>query len=100
MVMGGDSSPEGHEFESKHRILHGHFSHIFDVKLYCLFEKYENKRKEAGDGLFLYILSTKQLGPRQRLNLRQLGSNKVPTCLFCNSSYLQLYSLVGLEPTI
>ena len=28
------------------------FSHIFFVKLYCLFEKTANKRKEAGYGPF------------------------------------------------
>ena len=30
--MGGDSCSKGHEFESWHRILDGHFSHIFVVR--------------------------------------------------------------------
>ena len=47
MVMGRDSRPEGRGFESWHRILDGHFSHIFVVKLYCLFEKTENKQKRG-----------------------------------------------------
>ena len=33
VVMGGDSRSEGHGFESRHRILDGHFSHIFVVKI-------------------------------------------------------------------
>ena len=33
MVMGRDSRSEGRGFESRHRILDGHFSHIFVVKL-------------------------------------------------------------------
>ena len=33
VVMGGDSCPKGHEFESQHRILDGHFfSYVFAVK--------------------------------------------------------------------
>ena len=38
VVMGGDSRSEGCGFESRH--------HIQVVKLYCLFEKGENKQKE------------------------------------------------------
>ena len=30
--MGGDSCSTGREFESQHRILDGHFSHLFVVK--------------------------------------------------------------------
>ena len=33
MVMGGDSCPEGRGFKSQHRILDGHFSHKFVVKI-------------------------------------------------------------------
>ena len=33
MVMGGVSCPECRGFESQHRILDGHFSHIFVVKI-------------------------------------------------------------------
>ena len=37
MVMGGDSCSEGHGFESQHRILDGHFSHLFVVKIVMMF---------------------------------------------------------------
>ena len=43
MVMGDNSCAKGREFESRRRILDGHF-------LYCLFEKAENKPKR-GRGL-------------------------------------------------
>ena len=33
MVMGGDSYSKGCEFESRHSILDGHFSHLFVVKI-------------------------------------------------------------------
>ena len=33
VVMGVDSCSKGHGFESQHRILDGHFSHIFVVKI-------------------------------------------------------------------
>ena len=43
MIMGGDSRPRGSVFESRHRILNGHFSHYLVVKKFkCLFEKTEN----------------------------------------------------------
>ena len=37
VVMGGDSCSNGYEFESQCRVLNGHFSHIFDVKIVMLF---------------------------------------------------------------
>ena len=37
MVMGGDSCSEGNGFKSQHRILEGHFSHIFVVKIVMMF---------------------------------------------------------------
>ena len=33
VVMRGDSCFKGREFESRHRILDGHFSHLFVVKI-------------------------------------------------------------------
>ena len=33
MVKGRDSRSKGHGFESRHRILDGHFSHIIVVKI-------------------------------------------------------------------
>ena len=49
MVMGGDARSKGHGFESRHRILGGHFfTYIFVVKIcnVCL-KKTENTRKRA-----------------------------------------------------
>ena len=44
MVMGGDSCSKACEFESQHRILVGHFSHEFIVKIVMMFVcKDENK---------------------------------------------------------
>ena len=33
VVMGGDSYSKSREFESRHHILDGHFSHVFVVKI-------------------------------------------------------------------
>ena len=53
MVMGGDSHSKGRGFESRHRILDGHFSHIFVVKIcnVCLKRPIINET-EAGVGPF------------------------------------------------
>ena len=53
MVMGDDSCSKGRGFESWRCILDGHldiFSHLFVVKLLCLFEKTENKLKRGRVG--------------------------------------------------
>ena len=48
VVMGGDSCSKGHGFESRHRILDGHFfTYICCKNLQCLFEKTKNKRKRG-----------------------------------------------------
>ena len=47
MVMGEDSCPECHGFESQHCILDGHFSHIFVVKIVMFVRKDENKLKRG-----------------------------------------------------
>ena len=49
VVMGDVSRSKGCGFESRRRILDGHdiFSHWFVVKIVCLFEKTENKRKRG-----------------------------------------------------
>ena len=49
MIVGGDSRFEGCGFESQDRILDGHFSHIFVVKI-VMFEK--TKINDKRDGLF------------------------------------------------
>ena len=48
MVMGGNSCTKGRRFEFQHRILDGHFSHLFLVKMSSLFEKTKINEKEAG----------------------------------------------------
>ena len=54
VVMGGDSCLKGCGFESQHRILDGHFSHLFVEKIVRFFRNDENKQKKvAGDGPFL-----------------------------------------------
>ena len=55
MVMGDDSCLRGCGFKSRHRILDGHFSHIFVVKKcnVCLKRPKINK-KVAGVGPFLF----------------------------------------------
>ena len=53
VVMGRDSCSEGCGFKSRHRILDGHFSHIFVVKIVnvCL-KRPKINEKEAGVGPF------------------------------------------------
>ena len=51
MVMGGDTSSKDREFESQHRILDGHFSHLSVLKI--MFEKTKINEKETGVGPFL-----------------------------------------------
>ena len=46
MVMGGDSRSEGLGFESRHRILDGHFLTYICCKN-CWLEKTENKQKRG-----------------------------------------------------
>ena len=55
VVMGGDSYSEGCRFKSRHRILDGHFSHIFVIQIEIIFVWKDQKQmiKEAGIGLFL-----------------------------------------------
>ena len=58
MVMGGDSHSEGCRFKSWHRILDGHFSHIFVVKIcnVCL-KRPKINEKEAGVIPFFKLLT-------------------------------------------
>ena len=62
MVMGVDSCSKGRGFESRRRILDGH--DIFHIhlllKLYCLFEKTENKQKK-GRGWPIFKKKTKSV---------------------------------------
>ena len=57
VVMGGDSRSKVRGFESQHRILDGHFSHIFVVKIcnVCLNRPKINE-KEAGLAHFKKIM--------------------------------------------
>ena len=45
VVMGRESRSEGRGFESRHWM--DIFSHILTIKLYCLYENTENKRKRG-----------------------------------------------------
>ena len=46
VVKWGDSQSEGCEFESRRRILDGHFSHLYVVRIVMFIWKDENKRKK------------------------------------------------------
>ena len=46
IMVGGDSCPSGHEFESQCRILDGSFFTLFVVKTVLMFEKTEHKLKQ------------------------------------------------------
>ena len=50
--MGGDSCAKGRGFESQHRILDGHFSHLFVAKIVMFFVKTKINEKDAGVGPF------------------------------------------------
>ena len=62
MVMGGDSCYEGCGFKSQQCILDGHFSHLFVVKLYSLFEKTKINKKRPRMAHF--FKKTQYLGRR------------------------------------
>ena len=47
VVMGGDSCSKGREFKSHQRILDGHFSHLFVVRIVMFVWKDENKQKRG-----------------------------------------------------
>ena len=51
MIMGEDSCSKGCGFESRHRMLDGHFSHEFVVKVVLTFVGKD--QNEAGVGPFL-----------------------------------------------
>ena len=71
MVMGRDSLSEGRGFESWHRILDGHFHIDLLLKLYCLFEKTENKQKR-GRGWPTFLKKYKDKEHRsERANISQ-----------------------------
>ena len=54
MVMGGDSCSKGHQFESRHRILDGHFfTYIFYEKFVMCVKKTKINEKEAWIGPFV-----------------------------------------------
>ena len=65
VVKGGDSWSEGHGFKSQHRILDGHFSHMFVVKIVMFVWKDENKWKKQ--------IIVKSI---EKLALKNLGSGK------------------------
>ena len=60
VVLGEDSCSKGHELESQHHILDGHFSHLFVVKIVMCVWKDENKLKRR-PGLALFKKTGHQL---------------------------------------
>ena len=54
--MGADSHSKRRGFESQHRILDGHFSHLFAVKIVKFFLK--KMKTKRGRGFWLQILTT------------------------------------------
>ena len=60
MVKGGDSKSEGCEFESWRRILDGHFSHVFVVRIVMFVCKRRNKRNR-GRGWPIFLKKKKYL---------------------------------------
>ena len=56
MATGGDSLTRSYGFESQHRILDGHFSHIIVLKIIMFISK-DQKIKEAKDGQFNIFLN-------------------------------------------
>ena len=80
VVMGDDSYLRVCGFEPLRRILDGHFSHWFVVKMYCLFEKTEKTKKEAGLGPF-----KKNIGYNLRKCLR-VTTVAVSSTIWCGHS--------------
>ena len=64
VVMGGDSCSKGHEFESWHRILHVHFSHLFVVKNVMFDWKDKNKWKRGLEILKQHLVPTRVTFPK------------------------------------
>ena len=54
VAMGDDTCSRGCGFKSQHQVLDGYFFTLICCKncIVCLFEKTENKQKEAGYGPF------------------------------------------------
>ena len=44
---------KGRGFESQHRIVNGHFSHLIVVKFECLFERTKINKKRPGKAIFI-----------------------------------------------
>ena len=92
VVMGGDSCAKGCVFESRHRILDGHFSHLFVVKIVICVWKEENKWKRGrGWPIFLkkqyftedklYLWKEHQLPSHSQSRFSFLFSFNIKFCL-------------------
>ena len=85
MVMGGDSCSKGRGFESQYRILDGHFSHIFVVKICNVrLKKTENKQKRGRGWPIL----------KKTNNSRVALSRKLPMLGMSLESYLRSQSVM------
>ena len=71
--MGGDSCSTGCEFESRHRILDGHyFTYIFVVKFVMCLKRRKKLKRVRGWHIFLKKSLTKQCQNRQTKYLSAL----------------------------
>ena len=79
-------------FESQHQILDEHSSYHFVVKLYCLFEKIENKLKRGRDGhlKIAFSCTSVSLG-------RVIGLHQVPTSVVEKNSFYKKDVLFALS---
>ena len=75
VVMAGDSSSEGRGFESQHRIMDGHFSHIFVVKIVFMFV-WKDKNKQLRDREWLTWIVPIQKCRVLVLRIRTLGTER------------------------
>ena len=71
MVMGRDSHTKGHGFDSQHRILDGHFSHLFCCKNcnYVCLKRSKINEKEAKVGPFLRTCRAFLYGLKRKYNI-------------------------------
>ena len=70
VVMGEDSFFKGCEFESRHHIQDGHFSHLFAIKMVMCFWKDENKWKRGKNNLITALNDFFEIGDFKAMTRR------------------------------